>query len=126
MSAKGLSLAAPRPAAATIGKELSAMAGELAAMVRRAKGEETFLAEFNLYALSDPELRKAVGATYAGEPVEVVVAGGLVDNVHAGAMGCSLLGSDICASCSRSTPSTATADGPTARLIFEHPTTTHM
>ena len=26
----------------------------------------------------------AVGASYAGEPVEVVVAGGLVDIVHAG------------------------------------------
>jgi hypothetical protein len=29
----------------------------------------------------------AVGATYAGEPVEVVVAGGLVDVLHAGVIG---------------------------------------
>src|SRR5450755_942420 len=31
---------------------------------------------------------------------------------------------DICAWCCRSTPPTTTADGPTARLTFRHPTTT--
>jgi len=65
MGAKGLTLAAPRPPAETIDDELKAMAAELAKVVRRAKGEETFLAEFNLYALSDPEIRKGVGASYA-------------------------------------------------------------
>jgi AcrR family transcriptional regulator len=65
MGAKGLTLSAPRPPAQTIGEELSAMAVELAELVRRAKGEETFLAEFNLYALSDPEIRQGLGAAYA-------------------------------------------------------------
>jgi putative transposase len=40
--------------------------------------------------------------------------------------GCSPPGSDICASCWRSTPSTTTADGPTAHLTFEHPMTIQM
>jgi AcrR family transcriptional regulator len=65
MSAKGLTLSTPRPPSDTIGEELAAMAVSLIGLVRRAKGEETFLAEFNLYALSDPEIRKGVGATYA-------------------------------------------------------------
>jgi haloalkane dehalogenase len=39
---------------------------------------------------------------------------------------CSSPGSDICASCWRNTPPTTTADGPTARLTFEHPTTIQM
>jgi AcrR family transcriptional regulator len=65
MGAKGLTLSAPRPPAQTIGEELSAMAGELAELVRRAKGEEAFLAAFNLYALSDPEIRQGLGAAYA-------------------------------------------------------------
>jgi hypothetical protein len=35
-------------------------------------------------------------------------------------------GSDICASCWRSTPLTTAADGPTARLTFEQSTTIQM
>ena len=65
MGAKGLALSEPRPPAETVDEELAAMAGQLVDLVRRAKGEETFLAEFNLYALSDPEIRKGVGAAYA-------------------------------------------------------------
>jgi AcrR family transcriptional regulator len=65
MGAKGLTLSSPRPAATTLREELAAMANELQHVVRRAKGEETFLAQFNLYALSDPEIRKGVATTYA-------------------------------------------------------------
>jgi AcrR family transcriptional regulator len=65
MDARGLALSAPRPAAETVEQELAAMAAQLVELVHRAKGEETFLAEFNLYALSDPEIRKGVGAAYA-------------------------------------------------------------
>jgi AcrR family transcriptional regulator len=65
IGAKGLMLSSPRPAARTLREELAAMADELKDVVRRAKGEETFLAEFNLYALSDPEIRRGVAATYA-------------------------------------------------------------
>jgi AcrR family transcriptional regulator len=65
MSAKGLTLASDRPAASTIGEELEAMAGDLAATLHRATGEAGFLAEFQLYALSDPEIRKGLAAAYA-------------------------------------------------------------
>jgi hypothetical protein len=65
MGAKGLALSDPRPPAETVDDEVAAMATQLVDLVRRAKGEETFLAEFNLYALSDPEIRKGVGAAYA-------------------------------------------------------------
>jgi AcrR family transcriptional regulator len=65
MGAKGLTMSSPRPAAKTLREELAAVASELQQVVRRAKGEETFLAEFNLYALSDPEIRKSLAETYA-------------------------------------------------------------
>ena len=65
MSAKGLTLSSSRRPAETIDEELSAMGAELAAALRRAKGEEAFLAEAQLYALSDPEIRKGVAAAYA-------------------------------------------------------------
>jgi AcrR family transcriptional regulator len=65
MSAKGLTLSSSRPAAETVGEELSAMAADLATTLRRATGETGFLAEFQLYALSDPEIRKGVAAAYA-------------------------------------------------------------
>jgi len=65
MSAKGLTLSSSRPADLTVAEELHAMAGDLAATIRRARGEEAFLAEFQLHALTDPELRKGVAATYA-------------------------------------------------------------
>jgi AcrR family transcriptional regulator len=65
VSARGLTLASGRPEAATIGEELNAMATDLAATLRRATGEASFLAEFQLYALRDPEIRKGVAATYS-------------------------------------------------------------
>ena len=65
MSAKGLTLSSSRPAAETVSEELTAMAADLAATLRRATGEAGFLAEFQLYALSDPEIRKGVAAAYA-------------------------------------------------------------
>ena len=65
MSAKGLTLASSRPPAATVDEELRGMAADLAAMLRQAKGEAAFLAEFQLYALGDPELRRGIAETYA-------------------------------------------------------------
>ena len=65
MSAKGLTLPSARTADMTVADELKTMAHDLAATLRRAKGEETFLAEFHLYALSDPEIRKGIAATYS-------------------------------------------------------------
>src|ERR1700733_2897411 len=60
MSAKGLTLSSSRPTELTVAEELDAMAGDLAATIRRARGEEAFLAEFQLHALTDPELRKGL------------------------------------------------------------------
>jgi len=65
MGARGLTLASPRPAAQTVAEELSAMARDLVATLARAKGQEAFLAEFQIHALSDPELRKGLAAAYA-------------------------------------------------------------
>jgi AcrR family transcriptional regulator len=59
MGAKGLALSDPRPPAETVDDEVAAMATQLVDLVRRAKGEETFLAEFNLYALSDLKFARA-------------------------------------------------------------------
>ncbi len=64
MTAKGLTLSSPRPAAAHLGEELSAMARDLAAALKRAQGEASFLGEFQVYALTDAELRKVLAATY--------------------------------------------------------------
>jgi AcrR family transcriptional regulator len=65
MSAKGFAMATERPAAASVGEELREVAEALVVMVRRAKDEEAFLAEFQLYALADPELRQGMAAVYA-------------------------------------------------------------
>ena len=66
MTAKGFVLAASsRAPAASLEEELSAMAGELSTLLERAKHASAFLAEFQLYALSDPELRKDFAAIYS-------------------------------------------------------------
>jgi AcrR family transcriptional regulator len=65
MGAKGLTLSSPRPKAATVREELNAMAADLVKTIRHAAGEQAFLAEFQLYALSDPEIRKGVALSYA-------------------------------------------------------------
>jgi len=65
MGAKGLTLSSLRPAAETVAEELSAMARDLVATLERAKGEEAFLAEFQIFALGDTELRKGLAVAYA-------------------------------------------------------------
>jgi AcrR family transcriptional regulator len=65
MSAKGLTLSSARAPAKSVGEELSAMAGELAAALAPAQGQAAFLAGFQAYALTDPELRRLLAATYA-------------------------------------------------------------
>jgi len=65
MGARGLTLASPRPAAETVAEELTAMARDLVATLAHAKGQESFLAEFQIHALSDVELRKGLAAAYA-------------------------------------------------------------
>jgi AcrR family transcriptional regulator len=44
---------------------LKALASELTAMIRRAQGEAKFAVEFELYAMTDAELRAGMAVTYA-------------------------------------------------------------
>jgi AcrR family transcriptional regulator len=64
MGAKGLTLSSPRTAGMTLTEELMVMAKDLAETLGRAKGEEAFLAEFQFYALSDPDVRESFAASY--------------------------------------------------------------
>jgi len=65
MSAQGFALASPRPPAASLADELRTMGVDLVAMLARAKRDEALLVEFQLFALSDPELRRGFAAIYA-------------------------------------------------------------
>ncbi len=63
--ARGLAMRPIDPwAADSFAVGLEALAKELAATIRRAKGGAKFAAEFQVYALSDPELRAGLAATY--------------------------------------------------------------
>ena len=64
MRAKGLTFAADRPPAASLDEELERFADELVSTLQRARGEAAFLAEVQLQALGDPELRKGLADTY--------------------------------------------------------------
>ena len=64
-SARGLTLRRFDPwAAASFAEGLEALAKELAATIRRAKGGAKFAAGFQVYAMSDPELMGSLAATY--------------------------------------------------------------
>jgi len=63
VAAKGLILS-KRGRSTTLREELGKTARELVNLVRRAKGEELFIAQFQLYALGDAELMKEIAATY--------------------------------------------------------------
>src|SRR5580658_8424153 len=65
MAARGLTLAAPEPRSATIGDELGSAAEALVGVIERARGEARLLAEFQLFALSDPEIRAGLARSYA-------------------------------------------------------------
>ena len=65
MHAKALSLTTNLPADAPLRERLEEMARNLVGMIGRARTEARLLAEFQLYALSDPELRGAVAEMYA-------------------------------------------------------------
>jgi AcrR family transcriptional regulator len=65
IGSKGLTLAPTRTPEASLREHLEAMAGELAQMLRRARGQAAFLAEFQLHALVDPEVRRSLAVTYS-------------------------------------------------------------
>jgi AcrR family transcriptional regulator len=65
MSARGLTLvAAPAPPGETVGEALDRFAGDLADTLARAAGQEAFVAQFQLFALGDPEIRKSLATAY--------------------------------------------------------------
>jgi AcrR family transcriptional regulator len=64
-SERGLAMRPFDPwAAASFAEGLEALTDELVATIRRAKGGAKFAAEFQVYALSDPELRAGLASTY--------------------------------------------------------------
>jgi AcrR family transcriptional regulator len=65
MMARGLTVeAAPAPAGATLAEHVRGLAEALAATVRRAQGEQALLADFQVYALGDAELRAGLAEVY--------------------------------------------------------------
>jgi AcrR family transcriptional regulator len=62
---KGLTLTPARAEDVTLREHLADMADELAQMLARARSHAQFLAEFQLYALGDPDVRASLGAVYA-------------------------------------------------------------
>ena len=87
IGAKGLTLEPMRSKDVTLREHLEAMAGELADMLTRARGEAAFLAEFQLYALGDPEVRRSLASLYAqsfaGNAEFLTGTGGLAPGVSA-------------------------------------------
>jgi len=65
MAAKGLTVSSDTPAEAPLREQFAGMARGLADMLQRARGEAAFLAEFQVYALGDPELRRSLASAYA-------------------------------------------------------------
>jgi|HubBroStandDraft_1064217.scaffolds.fasta_scaffold144906_2 AcrR family transcriptional regulator len=65
MMAKGLTVESAAPAGETLADHVRAMADGLIQTIRRARGEQALLAEFQIHALTDPELRAGLGDVYA-------------------------------------------------------------
>lgn len=66
MGSKGLTLSLSVSPDAPLREQLTAAAAGLAAAIHRAREEVKFVAEFQLYALGDAELRGKVAASYGG------------------------------------------------------------
>ncbi|HSZ52119.1 MAG TPA: helix-turn-helix domain-containing protein [Caulobacteraceae bacterium] len=64
MRAKGFTLAPPQQPPASVAEALEVVADGLVTMTRRAAGEAGFLAEFQLQALADADLRRGLAAIY--------------------------------------------------------------
>jgi AcrR family transcriptional regulator len=65
MMAKGLTVEAAAAPGATLADHVRGMAGALVDTIRRAHGEEALVAQFQIYALADPELRAGLGEAYS-------------------------------------------------------------
>jgi AcrR family transcriptional regulator len=66
MVARGLTVeSAPPSPTQSLADHVRGMADGLSQTIRRARGESALLAEFQIHALTDPELRAGVGEVYA-------------------------------------------------------------
>jgi AcrR family transcriptional regulator len=65
MMARGLTVEADAAPGATVADHVRSMAAGLAATLRRAQGDRALMADFQIYALNDPELRRGLGEVYA-------------------------------------------------------------
>lgn len=65
MVAKGFSIPGPSDPAAPLPDQFREIGRQVVTMLERARGDAAFLAEFQLYALADPDLRQAIAALYA-------------------------------------------------------------
>jgi AcrR family transcriptional regulator len=65
MGERGLTLSSTPRIGATLAETLADLARDLSQAIRRASGAGALAAEFHMHALSDPEMRKAMGAIYA-------------------------------------------------------------
>ena len=65
MMARGLTVDTAAPVETSLADHVRGMADALAATVFRARGEAALLAEFQVYALGDAELRAGLAAVYA-------------------------------------------------------------
>src|SRR5580704_12473253 len=65
MMAKGLTVESEPSASDSLADHVRAMADGLSQTIRRAHGEAALLAQFQIHALTDPELRAGLGEVYA-------------------------------------------------------------
>jgi AcrR family transcriptional regulator len=65
MRAKGLTLAAPQREPSSLAEALGVVAQGLASLMRHASGDERLLADFQLHALADADLRRGLAEVYA-------------------------------------------------------------
>jgi len=65
MMAKGMTVEAAAAPGASLADHVRGMGRALADTIRRAHGEEALVAQFQIYALADPELRAGLGEAYA-------------------------------------------------------------
>jgi len=65
MVSKGFNIPGPSDTTRPLAEQFGEIGRQLSAMFVRAEGDAAFLAEFQLYAVSDPDLRRALADLYA-------------------------------------------------------------
>lgn len=65
VAARGFSLPGPSDPTAPLAEQFREMGRQLVAMLDRTRGDAAFLTEFQLYAVGDPDLRRAMADLYS-------------------------------------------------------------